>query len=399
MKGSTVIKGIALLLGVVFVINQLVSSLYSPVKTESADFYTATDGFNIEGFVIRKETPVISEQDGVMHYVVSDGSRVSKDGVIANIYKSKQDSIDATEAQVISQKIADLEAVLGYNAIEATNLELLNTNVKESVNRLIYSASAGNFDGILMDSEELLSAINHRQGAMGMSEGFEAQLAQLKAQLNGVEPVPNASVKAEQSGYFVSSTDGYEETFKETELSEITPEFLSSAKPKKKDKEVIGKIVSDYEWYIAANVSINESLSYKEGEGVILLTSLKSAPSLAATVKKINLSKNSSSAVIIFSCNEMSSELAQVRVDPMTVVKKQYEGLKISKKALRVVDSVRGVYVVSGMQMNFVPVKIIYFGEDFLICEKETDNDRRVLKLYDNVIVKGKNLYDGKIIG
>ena len=63
------------------------------------------------------------------------------------------------------------------------------------------------------------------------------------------------------------------------------------------------------------------------------------------------------------------------------------------------VDSVRGVYVVSGMQMNFVPVKIIYFGEDFLICEKETDNDRRVLKLYDNVIVKGKNLYDGKIIG
>ena len=88
----------------------------------------------------------------------------------------------------------------------------------------------------------------------------------------------------------------------------------------------------------------------------------------------------------------------------MTVVKSQYEGLKVSKKALRFIEDKegnqqQGVYVVIGMQMDFVPVKILYFGEDFVICEKQTSNEQRVRKLYDNVIVKGRNLYDGKIIG
>ena len=87
-----------------------------------------------------------------------------------------------------------------------------------------------------------------------------------------------------------------------------------------------------------------------------------------------------------------------MRSGPMTVVSKEYSGLKIPRKALRVVDSQRGVYVVNGMQINFVPVNILYSTDSFIICEKQNDNDN-VLKLYDSVVVKGKNLYDGKIIG
>ena len=33
----------------------------------------------------------------------------------------------------------------------------------------------------------------------------------------------------------------------------------------------------------------------------------------------------------------------------------------------------------------------------FIICEKQSENGE-FLKLYDRVVVKGKNLYDGKII-
>ena len=86
-----------------------------------------------------------------------------------------------------------------------------------------------------------------------------------------------------------------------------------------------------------------------------------------------------------------------MRSGPMTVIKAEYSGLKVSRKALRVVDSVRGVYVVNGMQISFVPVNIVYSTDEYIICEKQTDNDN-VLKLYDSVVVKGKNLYDGKII-
>ena len=76
----------------------------------------------------------------------------------------------------------------------------------------------------------------------------------------------------------------------------------------------------------------------------------------------------------------------------MTVVKKEYSGLKIPKSALRVVNSKRGVYVLTGMQVKFVEVNVIYSDDDYMICEKQTE-DEKVLRLYDEVIVKGEKIF------
>ena len=220
----------------------------------------------------------------------------------------------------------------------------------------------------------------------------------MKSQLNVTLPTPETRILAKQSGYFVSSTDGYENIFNGGKLETITPELLESAKPEHFEKSVVGKIVSDYEWYIAANISLDESLKFKEGDSLKIFTSVKNAPQLSATVKKINISETESKAVVLFACNEMNSELASMRSGPMTVVKTEYSGLKVPKKALRVVDSVKGVYVLNGMIVNFVPVNIVYSSENYIICEKQNEVDKG-LKLYDRVIVKGKGLYDGKIVG
>ena len=160
---------------------------------------------------------------------------------------------------------------------------------------------------------------------------------------------------------------------------------------------MVGKLVSDYEWYIAAAVPINDSLNYKEGDELTIYTSVKSFSKLPVTVKKINISSDSTSAVVLFACNDMNSELASMRSGPMTVVKREYSGLKIPKSALRVVDSKRGVYVLTGMQVKFVEVNVIYSADNYMLCEKQTEDDKS-LRLYDDVIVKGKNLYDGKIV-
>lgn len=210
-------------------------------------------------------------------------------------------------------------------------------------------------------------------------------------------PSPTGNIKAEESGYFVSMTDGYEKVLACSDLSKLTPEYLDNASAKEYENSVVGKIVSDYEWYIAAEMSINESLNYKEGQQLKILTSVKSSPKLSVSVKKINISETSGEAVVLFACNEMNSELAAMRSGPMTVVKAEYTGLKVDRKALRVVDSQKGVYVLSGMQINFVPVDILYSNESYIICDKKNENNN-VLKLYDSVVVKGKNLYDGKII-
>lgn len=401
MKGTSLLKGLIILLVAVFAGHQFISSVYSPVKTETAVYYEAADGLNITGLIIRNETLVTAAQDGVMHFVVSDGSRVAKDGVIANIYDSETASITLGEIDSVNAKIADIEEMLSYNDLEAADLDMLNAKAKQSLNNLIVSGANGNYENFADCSQALLSAMNRQKAAMGQTTDFSAQLEELKsrqASLSSSLPAAKGTVKAAESGYFVSKADGYENVLSCDNLDGVTPEFLNGIEAEEVPAGVIGKIVSDYEWYIAANMTINESLNYKEGDSLTIYTSVKSYPKLPVTVSKINISESSSSAVVIFACSEMNSELASMRSGPMTVVRQEYSGLKVPSSALRVVDSKRGVYVLTGMQVKFVEVNVLYKNDSYMICEKQASDDT-VLRLYDEVIVKGKNLYDGKIVG
>ncbi len=400
MKGTTIIRGFVVFLVAVFVIHQAVSAIYSPIKTENAVFYTATEGINITGLIIRNETLVTNDNNGVLHFVVEDGGRVSKDGVIANIYDNESSSITLSRINTLNSKIEDIEDILSYNDVDAVNLDLINSRFQEKTNNAVLAASTFDYSGMSGASEELLSVMNRKQAALGEPLDLSAQLESLKAELGQLSanlPQSKASVMAFKSGYFVSKTDGYEQVFSDLKTDDITSEFLKEAKAIENEKNVIGKIVSDYEWYIVTEISVDESLKFKEGEELTLETSLISSPKLPVRVKQINISETTEKAVVIFSCNQMNSELAVMRSAPMTVIKAQYSGLKIPKKSLRVVDSVRGVYVESGMQVKFVPINIVYTADTYIICEKQSENGN-VLKLYDRVIVKGKNLYDGKII-
>lgn len=401
MKSSKVFKVVLGLIVAIFIINQLVSSLYMPIKTESAVFFTANDGFKITGHIIRNETYVTAKTDGVLHFVTEDGSRVAKDGVIANIYGNANASITVSEIDVLKSQIADIEDILSYNDIEAANLDLINAKISTSLGDFIFEGASGNFNNAESLSKDLLAANNRKQVALGVATGLTERLETLKTQLAKLEgslPSVKGSILANQSGYFVSKTDGYEKAFPNDDLSQITPEFVTSVNPQEKGKNVIGKIVSDYEWYIATVLPLNDSLKYKEEQELKLLTTIKSSPTLSVTVKQINISEETENAVIIFACNDMNSELATIRTAGMTVVDKEYSGLRVPKKALRVVDSQKGVYVQTGMQISFVPVQIVYRQDDYIICEKKNENGN-FLKLYDKVVVKGKNLYDGKIVG
>ena len=399
MRKFSPVKILLVFLVITFVVHQLVSIFYKPISTESAYFYTARNGFDITGVIIRNETLITNSKDGVLHFMNLDGSRISKGGTIANIYSDENASITLSQIDSVKSEISDIESIISQNNIEAANLDVANANVNNKLNSLIFSSAAGDFLSVTHNSEQLLTALNKRQAVLGETTDFTSQLSTLKAELNSLEASltnPIGKIKASKSGYFISKTDGYEKTLNVEDLSTLTPDFLNNLKRTQHKENVIGKIVSDYEWYIAANVSINDSVNFKEGDTLSIHTSVNSSPVLSASVKKINIADDGNGAVMVFACSDMNSELATMRSGTMTVVKQEYSGLRVPKKAIRMVDSKRGVFVVSGIEIKFVPVKIVYTGDDFFLCEKSTNEG--ALRLYDQVVVKGKNLYDKKII-
>ena len=399
MKGTKVLKFVLAFIAAAFLIRQSIAFFHKPISTETVTYYTVSDGLRFTGMIVRNEMPITAES-GILHFVVSDGSHVAKNGLIANVYDSENASVTLTKIGELNKKITELEELLSYNDLEAADMDLVNAKVNEALNRMIFSGAAGDYNEYGSYSEELLSALNKRQAVKGETESFQSRLNHLKEERDALSaglPNEKGKVTTGQSGYFVSKTDGYEAVLTCDHPETLTPEFFDGLTPQDPPANAIGKIVSDYEWYIAARVGISESVNYKEGEELILSTGIKSYPKLAVTVKKINVSEDASQAVILFSANEMNGELAALRTCSMTAVKREYSGLRVPSSALRFSDSVKGVYVVSGMQAKFVPITILYSNDSYMICEQQSTEDVS-LRLYDEVIVKGKNLYDGKVV-
>lgn len=404
---SKILTGILAVVLVIFLIYQIFASLYNPVTTEIVTKYEYTDGVNITAVIIRDEMLVENNHSGTLHFEINDSERAPKDGIIANVFGTAEQSYAATEIVKIKNEIKNIQEIESYNDLNAVDIDLINNKMYESLNAIIRRSQLGSYSDISEYKESLLSLINRKQIATGVAVDFTSQLNELNSRLAVLEAqlgTPLGSVRAEKAGYFISATDGYEAVLKPDKISEITPEFLENLKPQPTDnKSVIGKLVSDYTWYIAANVSINDSLQFKVGDNLKILTGMSAFPEITVTVDRINMSVSEDKAVVIFACNQMNSELSAIRSATMTVVKNHYSGLKVSSKALRFKDEgenagspVTGVYVVTGMTANFVPVEIVHSTEGFAICKVKYESGN--LKLYDEIIVKGKNIYDGKII-
>ena len=400
MRDNKVLKIILCIIAIVFIVHQIYSSTYKPITTVSAEYHTVIEGFPINATIIREEKIIESNTKGALHFTLADGERASKNGIIANIYSDASTSVTVNRIEQLESRIKDIEEMQSYNDVEAADIKLVNNKVNNSLNELIRGIASGDFSSVEADSAELLTNISRRQMITGEETDFSARLDELKGELDKLRaslPQPIGSIKTSESGYFVSTVDGYETVLSCDEIDSLTPERLNSIKKESVPQNAIGKIVSGYTWYIAANVNISDSLKYKLGDKLTLQTTLKSTPHLNVKVEKINTSQEKNEAVIIFSCDQMNSELASMRQGSMTIINNTYSGLKLPAKAMRFKDEKAGVFVRSGMTIKFVEVNVVYKTDEYFICEQQVSNDS-VLRLYDDVVVKGKNLYDGKII-
>ena len=253
------------------------------------------------------------------------------------------------------------------------------------------------------DADDTAAAItddmNRKHIVLGDESDYSGVIASLTAEKQSLESGAAkavGSISSPVSGYFIAGIDGYENAADLSDLSKFDANKINSLEPSAESNGCIGKVVSDYKWYIAATLPLDKAISMEEGETYKLNTSLSTATSMSAKLEKINRGE-SGDAAVIFSCENMNSELAGVRKLSFKIVNKSYSGLRVNSKAIRMKGGKKGVYVLVGQEVRFREVKVLYSGPSFSICEKQTEGKNR-LKLYDEAIVKGKNLYDGKSV-
>lgn len=397
----TMVKWLSALFILSFLIFQGYRATYNPLSTESAIYYKTYDGIPVTGVIIRDEAVLTSDVPGVRSYLIEEGGRVAKNGIVAEIYGDRQAAGASRKAEQLDEQIKTLTELQTYNDIAAVDLDLLNAQVNSAFLNLLDRSSDGRYPDAENQAGELLSLLNRRQIVTGKETSFQGLIDSLKAEkerLNSSFSKQKQTIQSQYAGYFVSAVDGLEGKFSTAELDKLTPAQLTQTiETAQKASDVVGKVVADYEWYIAAVIGFNDALKLQEGADMTLKTQLETMPELPVTVKCINKGTSGDDVVVVFSCKYMNGELSTLRTQPMTILLKTYEGLRVSSKSIRVVDGQKGVYVLNGSEADFVPVNLLYSTSGYSICELSGDG-KSGLRLYDEVIVKGKNLYDGKIV-
>lgn len=393
------LKWLAGIFAAVFLIFQVYQLFYNPLTTSTAVYFETYEGIDTVAVAIRDEK-IIEEgkQNGAKRYLVMDGEKVAKNGTIAEIYDSPEAATAKNRVDDLENRIERLTEIQSYNDLAAANLSTLDVKIRRELINVLSGDSNGKIDSFEA-AQEMLYLINRRQIITGEVSNFNGVLTALKDEKKHLESAYNltsaSKITTEYSGYFVSSSDGYETTLTPENLNNITGETIRNVIANSDGNDVGDKVISEYSWYLAVELSLSESLKLKAGDKITLRTNTDSNPELPVVVHAVNRSSDGSSVVVIFKCNYINGELAVMRTLPVTIVLKSYSGLKVPAESIRWVNGVSGVYKVSGNNTVFIPVNIVYSTDSYVVCRQESGDG---LKLYDEIIVKGKQLYDGKII-
>jgi len=242
----------------------------------------------------------------------------------------------------------------------------------------------------------LVEKIGRQQLATGQSTGFGERIRELQEQLTGNSGGRN--LYSPQIGYFSRYVDGYEGVYTPDMLDQLDAASLGELLDRdyRSDPESFGKSVTDFTWYYAALVPKESAEFFYEGARVTMTFNGSGEQTVPGKVIQVKTGENGATMAVIQStsvtADTVSHRTAGVRVDFSS-----YKGLRIPRKALRILDGQKGVYVKSGYSVRFKTVDILYTGSDYYLCRTQYSSSSQ-LSFLDEVIVEGTDLYDGKPI-
>lgn len=387
------------LLAAAYIIVQLYVILGRDYKTETAIAYTMADSVELDGFVMFDAVNVAGE--GNLGYLVEDGERVSEGTVIAEKYTD--DSQSAAREQLIRlQNNIDLLTKSQNSA--GSDLTLLTTQTKTALYNLLDQLDTASYSGMQDAESEFLLAQNRLQISTGQASGFQSTIAELEAerdtvaaQLAGLE-----TITAAENGYFISAASAMPLDLEEQTLKDATPaqiQELLQEGVSLSTESLAGRIVEGFSWRIYTVCDLETAERFDGLTDVHISIPGKEETPLDATVSSVELDEEAGLAKIMVECQTINSDVLRLGQETAKIDLETYQGIRIDKNALHIVDGEKGVYVKYGDLQRFRKIQILYEDDQYMLVPADgavgTDNE---VRLYDEIIVEGSNLQDGGLI-
>ncbi|MDO4565744.1 MAG: HlyD family efflux transporter periplasmic adaptor subunit, partial [Oscillospiraceae bacterium] len=377
---------------------QIYMAVSPSYKTEIAVWTSVSDSVQVDGLVLRDETVVEAEAGSLLGYRFADGEKVPSGAVIADVYSSAADAERARVYEKLSLAAETYLKAADRGRTAGSNLESLRSRIYQNLSSLSSELALQSFPEAYEDSLELIDLLASYIYASGGSADFSVALSEAQADMDALGSVAASSqIVTPVEGYFISYIDGYEtlpglESALEASASQIASLIKGEAGEISAAEGC--KLVSDYRWYFAALLNEATAERLEEGESLSVDFSFSAVEPLPMELLRLE-ALGEGEWLAVLECDYLTSALCALRLESARINFSSYSGVKVSRSALRLVDGELGVYIKYGSQVRFRMVEVIYETDDYVISEVgETDSG--LLALYDEIIVEGRDLYEGK---
>ncbi len=398
---------VAVVWGVRFFLNQ-------PTETETAYPVSYEDTVKASGVLVRNETVYKADTGGSLQSEVSDEARVAKGKKIATVYTDGIDSNLKVELDNVNEKIEKLESATAQSEVFGSDLVTIETRVKASIDELVEASVSHDLSELPVIRQELEKLISTQQEVSGAESPRQSALDDLYAQREQIEGSINSAkrdIYSSAAGVYIVGVDGCEAILTpEAVMTMGVDEFSGLSIPKRytvKEHYNAGedacKTVDNGIWYLAATMTADtaaaieeaEANQAKRGSSLHIRIPELDAKEVPVAVETVSEESNGNVLVVFSSRNYIKGIYGERSVE-VEIIKGNYEGLKVPASALRVVEEETGVFVNTDGVARFRKVDVLYRDDTMAIVDKSEESG--YLKIYDPVIVEGKDIEQGKLI-
>lgn len=368
-------------------------------NTVPAISYTVELSYSVDGIIVRDESLITTSHD-IVSVTAAEGEKLGVGQAVAYSYESKQAMERSARIAQLELEISELEAG-AQNDGSLEDSATLETSIKSSIIDMNSALNGGDIGAVSEIGIALKSRIFSEEGtAQTRLNTLQGELDALKAEVGSSSG--GGAVNTDISGIFSSNVDGYEYLSIDA-LTELSASDILSLKDAEAtgDTGAIGKMVSGTTWYFATVVPAGEAEKLREivsdGSAVLeVFVDRLDSRTITMTIEQVG-DEEEDGCVVLLSCDRLLGDTLQTRLTGAEIIYNSYSGLRVSKDAVYTDDEGNTyVYTETGMQAIQRYVEIIYEYGDY--CLVKAVDDSSALKAGNNVIVSGKDLYDGKVI-
>ncbi len=406
MKGIKDKNGIAMFVVIVLIFVYIGYQCYTVthigLQTQTAVTTTVYESIDAQALIIRDEHAIEKNGSAITVPSLNDGDKINTGGTVAYTFDSSESANSYARYNEIMEQLEYYDSLESQTVGQAANVESINKQIDINVDN--YIRSLYNNENVDDASQQINGALVQRQLIIGEKVDFSSITQELRKEAESYASATKTAgfVTTDKSGVFSSYTDGYENIVPYDKACDQTIDSIKEAigkVDKSADKKTnnIGKLITSYNWYIEMVVPAEKVVSLSNGEYVAISLKNNGARTLnAKIVDGAEPDMGVKETLLVLQCNDMNADLASLRVEQIEIRCKKYEGVKVPMEALHVVDGKKGVFALISSQVRFRTADVIYSDDDWVLLSYDKES-KDGIRLYDKIIIQGKDLEDGKV--